>query len=52
MSGKVSVGLAIHLGCLLASGLTGAYFLGLDSSDSVLICLLIYLRSISPTAST
>lgn len=43
-SGKVSVGLAgIICVCLLASGLTGAYFLGLDSSDSVLTCLLIYL---------
>lgn len=43
-SGRVSVPLAAVLAVvLLASGLGGAYVLGLDSNDSVLTCLLIYL---------
>jgi len=43
-SGQVPVSLAAVIGLLLlAAGLTGAWFLGRDSSDSVLICLLTYL---------
>lgn len=43
-SGKVSVASASFI-CvaMLATGLTGAYFLGLESSDSVVTCLLTYL---------
>lgn len=43
-SGKVSVGTAaVACVVLLICGLLGAYQLGLDSGDSVLICLLTYL---------
>lgn len=43
-SGKVSVPTAgVVCVMLLVAGLSGAYQLGLDSSDSVLICLLTYL---------